>query len=160
MGVQTVWRERTDTARAEEGSEDSAFGVWGVVSQVDVRLARAHISGIHHPDRIHFILDLSSLSLDSGINIIFCELRNGSCLSVSSGAFIPAHLRHPSSGSLGFPERIATSESSSGPPELRTHLCSVPSLVLVSKYPVCLVHERQGGILISISALTSPCKHT
>jgi hypothetical protein len=66
----------------------------------------------------------------------------------------------PSSGSLGSPERIATSESSSGSPEPRMYLCSVPSLVLVSKYPMRLVRGRQGGILISISALISPCNHT
>lgn len=66
----------------------------------------------------------------------------------------------PSSGSLGSPGRIATSESSSGSPELRMHLCSVPSLIIVSKSPMRLVHGKQGGILISISASISPCNHT
>jgi hypothetical protein len=65
-----------------------------------------------------------------------------------------------SSGSLGSPERIAISESSSGSPELRMHLCLVPSLVLASKSPIRLVHGRQGGILISIPASISPYNHT
>ena len=63
-----VWVAKRETAKTEEGSEDSAVGVWGY-SQADDCLALAHVSEIHHPAHIHSILDLSPLSLDSGINI-------------------------------------------------------------------------------------------
>jgi hypothetical protein len=66
----------------------------------------------------------------------------------------------PSSGSLGSPERTATSESSSGSPEPRMYLCSVLPLALVSICPMLPVHGRQGGILISISDSIPPFNHT
>jgi len=72
-------KEKRETAKTEEGSEDSAFGVWGY-PQADDCLALVHVSGIHHSVYIHSILDHSPLSLDSGINIIFKELRNVSGL--------------------------------------------------------------------------------
>ena len=66
----------------------------------------------------------------------------------------------PSSGSLGSPERTATSESSSGSPEPRMYLCSALPLALVSECPMLSVHGRQGGILISIPASIPLFNHT
>jgi hypothetical protein len=88
--VSKVWRRRR---RQRPRKDEGWFGIrrtreW---PQVDDCLAhaQARVSGIHHPVHIHSILDLSPLSLDSGTNIFFQELRNGSCLSISSGILFP-----------------------------------------------------------------------
>ena len=83
----SVFWTRTETAKAEEGR--IRHSAHGNTPRVDDCLARAHVSGIHHPVHIHFILGLSPLSLGSCINNILNELRNGSCLPASSGILFP-----------------------------------------------------------------------
>ena len=144
------------TAKAEEGSEDSAFGVWGM-SRMWMIVSLALTS----PESI--TLSVSTLFWTSLLSLFIAVLIS---FLTSFAMVCPFHRGFYSrssplsAGSLGSPGRIAISESSSGLPELRTHLCSVPSLVLVSKCPLRPVHGRQGGILISISASISPCKRT
>ena len=77
----------------DRGREDSAFGVLAY-RRADDCLAVAHV-------HIICILHRPPLSLRRGIHLISQELHHGSCLSVShwpssvsSGSFVPAHLRH------------------------------------------------------------------
>jgi hypothetical protein len=160
VGVGGCVGEKMETAKTEEGSEDSAFGVLnGNAPQ-----ARMIVSlSLTSPEPI--TLPISTLFWTSLLSLLIAVLISFSKNFAMVRAFpfrrgFYSRSSPPSSGSLGSPERIATSESSSGSPELRMHLCSAPSLVLVSKSPMCLVHGREGGILISISASISPCNHT
>lgn len=153
--------EKRETAKTEEGGEDSAFGVWVWDGRkwTIVSLSLPLTS----PESI--TLSISTLFWTSLISLLIAVLIS-SFKDFAMVRVFPFHRglysrsSPTSSCSLGSPERIATSESSSGSLELRMHLCLVPCLGLASKNPIRLVHGRQGGILISIPASTSPCNHT
>ena len=153
--------EKRETAKTEEGGEDSAFGVWRVGRpQWTIVLLSLPLTS---PESI--TLSISTLFWTSLLSLLIAALIS-SFQNFAMVRVFPFHRGFysrsspTSSGSLGSPERIATSESSSGSPELRMHLCLVPSLVLASESPIRLVHGKQGGILISIPDSISPCNHT
>jgi hypothetical protein len=88
---------KRETAKAEEGSEDSAFGVQD--GDVHKRMIVSLSLALTSPESI--TLSISTLFWTSLLSLLIAALISSSkyfamvcALSVSSGDFIPAHLRH------------------------------------------------------------------